>query len=69
MHGHCQMGAFSPALSLLEEMKKNGIEPNVVTFTIQLYYLYRKWLVFVGIESMANNVEQKVLVPVSGFTM
>ncbi|XP_021719450.1 pentatricopeptide repeat-containing protein At3g13160, mitochondrial-like [Chenopodium quinoa] len=38
----CEMGSLDSALSLLDEMEKEGLRPNLITFNILLDAFYRK---------------------------
>lgn len=52
-YGYFQKGALVPAFSLLEEMEKNGIEANIVTFnTLLAFFCGNGWLL------VANKVWQ-----------
>ncbi|XAR66346.1 hypothetical protein NMG60_11012539 [Bertholletia excelsa] len=58
----CEVGSFDSALSVVDEMEKNGLKPNTVTFNTLLDALYRNDK-FSDAEKLWGLMENKDVVP------
>ncbi|XP_052200988.1 pentatricopeptide repeat-containing protein At3g13150-like [Diospyros lotus] len=58
----CELGAFDSALSVIDEMEKNGLEPDVITFNILLGAFHRNNK-FADADKLWTLMEDKKIVP------
>ncbi|KAF6147921.1 hypothetical protein GIB67_014501 [Kingdonia uniflora] len=58
-----QRGNFDEAVAMLDEMEKNGVEPNLITYFIILNNLYSKSELFLEGEEIWSRMEKSGLAP------
>ncbi|XP_074307588.1 uncharacterized protein LOC141642634 [Silene latifolia] len=57
IHALCEMGSLTEAIEMLDELKKNGLQPSVITFNTLLDAFYRK-RGFLGAERLWSMMEE-----------